>query len=116
MVVADDRRQDHLDAMAHLRQLELQIASLSREMGDTRVHNEHEIADLKEEIAKFCAWIQNDGQKSAWFYSAEADLRQLVESTRWVRMTKRIIAWIAGALIGIIMAWNAGAVWIKENL
>lgn len=102
--------------MAHLRQLELQLASLSRELGDTRVHSEHEISDIKEEIGRFCQWMQNDAQKSAWFYQAEDDLRQLVESTRWVRTTKRIIAWVAGALIGIIMAWNAGAVWIKENL
>ena len=102
--------------MAHLRQLELQLAALSRELGDTRVHNEHEIADLKEEIERFCAWMQNDAQKSAWFYQAEADLRQLVESTRWVRTTKQIIAWIAGAAVGIIMAWNAAVVWVKENL
>jgi hypothetical protein len=76
-------------------------------LGDTRVHNEHEIKDLKEEIANFCAWMQNDAQKSAWFYSAESDLRQLVESTRWIRTTKRVIAWIVGAAIGTIMAWNA---------
>ena len=55
MAVADERRQDHLDAMAHLRQLEMQLAALSRELGDTRVHNEHEIADIKEEIERFCA-------------------------------------------------------------
>ena len=102
--------------MAHLRQLELQLAALSRELGDTRVHNEHEIADLKEEIERFCAWMQNDAQKSAWFYQAEADLRQLVESTRWVRTTKRIIAWIAGAAVGIIMAWNAVEIWVREHL
>ena len=116
VAVADDRRQDHIDAMAHLRQLELQLAALSRELGDTRVHNEHEIADLKEEIERFCAWMQNDAQKSAWFYQAEADLRQLVESTRWVRTTKRIIAWIAGAAVGIIMAWNAVEIWVREHL
>ena len=73
---AEDRRQDHADAMAHLRQLELQLASLSRELGDTRVHNAHEIADIKEEIDHFCKWMTNDAQKSAWFYQAEEDLRQ----------------------------------------
>lgn len=112
----EDRRQDHADAMAHLRQLELQLAALSRELGDTRVHNAHEIADIKEEIENFCAWMRNDSMKSAWFYQAEEDLRQLVESTRWVKTTKRLVVWTAGVVAGIIMAWNAVAVWIKENL
>jgi phosphate uptake regulator len=113
---AEERQHDHTVAMAHLRQLELQLAALSRELGDTRVHNEHEIRDLKEELASFCAWMQDDSKKSAWFYEAEADLRQMVESTRWVRTTKRIVVWLVGAAVGTIMAWNAAAVWIKENL
>ena len=112
----EERQHDHLVAMQQLRQLELQLASLSRELGDSRVHNAHEIKDLKEEVANFCAWMQEDGRKSAWFYSAEADLRQLVESTRWVRTTKRIVVWTVGAAVGTIMAWNAVGVWIRENL
>ena len=112
----EDRRHDHADAMAHLRQLELQLASLSRELGDTRVHNAHEIADIKEEIENFCAWMRNDSMKSAWFYQAEEDLRQLVESTRWVKTTKRIVAWIGGGVVGIIMAWNAVEIWVREHL
>ena len=112
----EDRRQDHADAMAHLRQLELQLASLSRELGDTRVHNEHEIADIKEEIENFCAWMRNDSMKSAWFYQAEEDLRQLVESTRWVKTTKRLVVWTVGAAVGIIMAWNAVEIWVREHL
>jgi hypothetical protein len=112
----EEHQHDHLVAMAQLRQLELQLASLSRELGDSRVHNAHEIKDLKEEIANFCAWMQNDAQKSAWFYAAEADLRQLVESTRWIRTTKRIVVWTVGAVVGTIMAWNAAVVWVRENL
>ena len=113
---AEDRRQDHLDAMAHLRQLELQLAALSRELGDTRIHNAHEIADIKEEIDKFCSWMLNDSVKSAWYYSAEADLRQLVETNRWLSTTKRILVWIGGGLVGIIMAWNAVEIWVREHL
>lgn len=112
----EERQHDHSIAMAHLRHLELQLAALSRELGDNRIHTEHEISDLKEELANFCSWMQEDSKKSAWFYTAEADLRQLVESTRWVRMTQRIIVWVVGAAVGTIMAWNAAAVWIKENL
>ena len=112
----EERQHDHSVAMAHLRQLELQLVALSRELGDTRVHNEHEIKDLKEELANFCAWMQEDSKKSAWFYGAEADLRQLVESTRWMKTTQRIVIWVIGTAAGIIMAWNAAAVWIKENL
>lgn len=116
MAVADERRQDHLDAMAHLRQLELQLAALSRELGDTRVHNEHEIADIKEEIARFCEWMQNDSAKSAWYYSAEADLRHLVEANRWLSTTKRVLAWIGGSVVGIILAWNAVEIWVREHM
>ncbi len=112
----EDRRQDHADAMAHLRQLELQLARLSRELGDTRVHNAHEIADIKEEIGKFCEWMQNDSAKSAWYYSAEADLRQLVETNRWLSTTKRVLAWIGGGLVGTILVWNAVEIWIREHL
>ena len=112
----EERQHDHSVAMAHLRQLELQLVALSRELGDTRVNNEHEIKDLKEELANFCAWMKEDSKKSAWFYGAEADLRQLVESNRWIKMTQRIVVWVIGTTTGIIMAWNAAAVWIKENL
>jgi hypothetical protein len=112
----EDRRQDHADAMAHLRQLELQLASLSRELGDTRVHTEHEITDIKEEIDNFCAWMRNDSMKSAWFYQAEEDLRQLVETNRWLSTTKRLLAWIGGTLVGITLVWNAVEIWVRDHL
>jgi hypothetical protein len=112
----EDRRQDHADAMAHLRQLDLQLAALSRDLDDTRIHNAHEIADIKEEIDKFCAWMLNDSVKSAWYYSAEADLRQLVETNRWLSTTKRVLAWIGGGLVGTIMVWNAVEIWVREHL
>ena len=112
----EKRGQDHADALARFRQLELQLASLSRELRDDRAHNEHEITDIKEEIENFCQWMQDDSQKSAWFYQAEEDLKQLVESTRWVRTTKRLLAWIGGVVVGSIMAWNSITIWIRENL
>lgn len=113
---AEERRQDHLDAMAHLRQLDQQFAALSRELGDTRVHTEHEIQDLKDEISRFCKWVEQDAVKSAWFYTARDDLQQLVESARWIKVTKRLVAWGTGALVGAIMAWNAAEVWIREHM
>jgi hypothetical protein len=112
----EERQHDHAVVMANLRQVEVQLANLSRELGETRVHHEHEFRDLKEELARFYEWMQEDSKKSAWFYAAESDLRQVVESNRWIKTTQRIVIWAAGAIAGTIMAWNAAAVWIKENL
>lgn len=112
----EEHRQNHVEAMARVRQLELQLAMLSRELGDTRIHSEHEIKDIKEELAQFCQWMQDDSVKSAWFYQAEADLKQLVESNQWLKTTKRLVVWLVGVVVGTTMAWNAVAIWIRENL
>lgn len=112
----EDRRQDHVDLMAHLRQLESQLASLSRELGDTRVHHEHAIVDIKEDVERFCQWMRADTAKSAWFYTAEPELRHLVESAQWIRTTKKIVVWIVGTLVGAIMAWNAAEAFIRGRM
>lgn len=112
----EERQHDHAVVMANLRQMETQLANLSREVGETRVQYEHEFRDLKEELGRFCTWMQDDSKKSAWFYAAESDLRQVVESNRWIKTTQRIVIWVTGTAAGIIMALNAAGVWIKENL
>lgn len=107
------RRQLHDDQMAKIRSLEMQLISLAREMSDVRTHTQHELDDLKEEVERFCAWMQNDSARSAWFYSAEPELREVVEGSQWLKNTKRLIVWASGLLAGIIMAWNAVDGWIR---
>ena len=106
------RRQLHDDQMAKIRSLEMQLISLAREMSDVRTHTQHEIDDLKEDVDRFCAWMQTD---SAWFYGAENELREVVEGSQWVKNTKRLIVWASGLLAGVIMAWNAVEGWMKAK-
>jgi len=107
------RRQLHDDQMAKIRSLEMQLISLAREMSDVRTHTQHELDDLKEEVERFCAWMQNDSARSAWFYGAELELREVVESNQWIKNTKRLIVWASGLVAGVIMAWNAVVGWLR---
>ena len=109
------RKQLHEDQMAQIRHLETQLVSLAREMSDVRTHTQHEIDDLKEEVDRFCTWMQTDSARSAWFYGAENELREVVEGSLWVKNTKRLIVWASGLLAGVIMAWNAVEAWIKAK-
>ena len=109
------RRQLHDDQMAKIRSLEMQMISLAREMSDVRTHTQHEIDDLKEEVDRFCTWMQNDSTRSAWFYGNERELREVVESNQWIKNTKRLIVWASGLVAGVIMAWNAIEGWMKAK-
>ena len=109
------RRQLHEDQMAQIRHLETQLVSLAREMSDVRTHTQHEIDDLKQEVDRFCTWMQNDSARSAWFYGAENELREVVEGSQWLKNTKRLIVWASGLLAGVIMAWNAVEGWMKAK-
>ena len=111
-----DASEDHREHQQQLRMLEAQLAALAREIGDARIHHAHEIGDLKEAVEKFCVWMRDDSQKSSWFYQAESDLRQIVETNRWLTTTKRVLAWIGGGAVGIIMVWNAVEIWIRDHL
>ena len=109
------RKQLHEDQMAQIRHLESQLVALAREMSDVRTHTQHEIDDLKEDVDRFCAWMQTDSARSAWFYGAENELREVVEGSQWVKNTKRLIVWASGLLAGVIMAWNAVEGWMKAK-
>ena len=107
------RRQLHDDQMAKIRHLESQLVALAREMSDVRTHTQHELGDLKEEVERLCTWMQNDSARSAWFYNAEPELREVVEGSQWLKNTKRLIVWASGLVAGVIMAWNAVEGWIR---
>lgn len=107
------RKQLHEDQMAQIRHLESQLVALAREMSDVRTHTQHELGDLKEEVERLCTWMQNDSARSAWFYNAEPELREVVEGSQWLKNTKRLIVWASGLVAGVIMAWNAVEGWIR---
>ena len=107
------KKQLHEDQMAQIRHLESQLVALAREMSDVRTHTQHELDDLKEEVERFCAWMQNDSARSAWFYGNEHELREVVEGNQWIKNTKRLIVWASGLVAGVIMAWNAVEGWIR---
>ncbi len=106
------RKQLHEDEMAQIRHLESQLVALAREMSDVRTHTQHELGDLKEKVERLCTWMQNHSARSAWFYNAEPELREVVEGSQWLKNTKRLIVWASGLVAGVIMAWNAVDGWI----
>ena len=72
--------------------------------------------DLRHELNRLIAWVQEDSRRSAWFYAAEADLRHLVDTNRWATLTRRFLAWFTGAATGFLLFWEAAERWIKEHL
>ena len=62
--------------------------------------------ELLSEIAKLKAWIEQDSKQSAWFYDSKNDLRELIESKRWIMITRHVIAWTAGAVLSGILFWQ----------
>jgi len=106
------RKQLHEDEMAQIRHLESQLVALAREMSDVRTHTQHELGDLKEKVERLCTWMQNHSARSAWFYNAEPELREVVEGSQWLKNTKQLIVWASGLVAGVIMAWNAVDGWI----
>lgn len=109
-------RQEHADVMEYLHRLAGQHGELSRELGDTKARLEHEIEDLKDEVEQFCQWMQADTKRSAWFYHAQPEIKQLVDSALWVKTTRKIVAWIMGAVLGTILAISTIEVFIREHL
>lgn len=95
----------HDEVMHELRQLDVDLA-----------HIRHEIADLKEETDRFCAWMQEDSLKSAWYYDNREELRGLVESAKWVKTLRRAVAWVIGAAAGVIMAAQQMEIWWREHV
>lgn len=71
--------------------------------------------DLDHELTRLINWVRQDSERSRWFYQAEHDLRDMVESKRWVYMSKKIVAWLAGTLVGAVLTWQHIEEWIKVH-
>lgn len=109
-------RQYHTDVMNYLHSLEKQHIALSRELGDAKTHTEHHIQELTDQVQELCTWTQIDAIKSAWLYESEQELKQIVEGARWVKLTQKLIAWVAGTVAGSIMALSTVEVFLREHL
>ena len=95
----------HDELMAALHKLEMELA-----------HALHEIDDLKEEAGAFCDWMRRDSEKSQWFYANRDELSGLVESSKWVKTLRRVVAWLIGAVAGTIIAAQQIEAWVREHL
>lgn len=109
-------RQEHTDVMEFLHRLADQHGVLSREMAAHKSRIEHDIEDLKHEVEEFCTWRQAHVDRASWFYEAEPDIRQIVESTRWLKTSRKILAWILGSCLGAIMAYSTIEIFIRDHL
>ena len=109
-------RQEHTDVMEFLHRLAREQGELSREMAAHKSRIEHDIEDLKHEVEEFCTWRQAHVDRASWFYEAEPDIRQIVESTRWLKTSRKILAWILGSCRGAIMAYSTIEIFIRDHL
>lgn len=94
----------HHEVLEMLHRMDMRLAQIDRE-----------IEGLREEADRFCTWMQNDSEKSAWYYDNRSELVQLVESSRWVRATRKAVAWLIGAAAGALMAAQQLEIWLREH-
>jgi hypothetical protein len=94
----------HDDVVAYIHGLEIRLAKLGTEL-----------AAVRRELAKLTAWAEEDEANSSWFYAAKEDIRDLVDSKRWIGTSRRFVLMISGTIAGIVMAWNAVEIFIKEH-
>lgn len=114
--MGEQERQEHADVMEFLHRLAGQHGELSRELSASKSHLEHEIEDLKDEVENFCKWMQAETKRSAWFYQAQPQIKQLVDSAIWVKTTRKFLAWIVGAILGTIMAISTVEIFVRDHL
>ena len=85
--------------------------------GEVRLSQlEAEAQELRDEVRRLVAWVREDSRRSAWLYDAEADLREVVETSRWATFTKRFLPWLFGLATGFLLFWEAAERWFKEHL
>ena len=94
----------HADVIERIHASELRLAQL-----------EDQARDLRAEVKRLVAWVREDSRRSAWLYDAEADLRDLVATNRWATLTRRFLAWFAGAATGFLVFWEAAERWLREH-
>ena len=114
--MGEAERQEHADVMDFLHRLARELGELSREMAAHKSRIEHDIEELEREVEGFCTWRQAHVDRASWFYEAEPDIRQIVESTRWLKTARKILAWIMGAVLGTILAISTIEVFIREHM
>jgi len=92
-------------ALIRYHEMAIQIAALRQEL-----------SDLHEHCRAAREWMRLDEDRSRWFYAVEHDLRELVESTRYLKRSRRIVGWLIGAMMGAIMFWETVVVWVREHV
>jgi hypothetical protein len=92
-------------ALVRYHELAIQLAALRQEVTDLHEHC-HAARD----------WIRVDAERSRWFYSVEHELKELVESTQYLKRSRRIVAWFVGATMGALMFWESVVVWLREHV
>lgn len=95
----------HDELMRAVHKLEMELAHLTHEMGE-----------LREDASHFGDWMRRDTEKSQWYYDNREELRQLVESARWVKTFRRAVAWLIGAVAGAIMVTQQIEIWVREHM
>lgn len=105
LVVPEPLHCHHADVVAYIRGLEI---------SNTRF--QQDVKALKIEIEQIKLWIEQDEKDSRWFYSVRTDLEDIVASKRWVSLTRRVVVFAAGALVGALMAWETVETWLKTHL
>lgn len=114
--MGEAERQEHADVMDFLHRLARDHGELSREMAAHKSLIEHDIEELKHEVEGFCTWRQAHVDRASWFYEAEPDIRQIVESTRWLKKARKILAWVLGSFLGAIMAYSTIEMFIRDHI
>lgn len=94
----------HADVIERIHASELRLAQL-----------EDQARDLRAEVKRLVAWVREDSRRSAWLYDAEADLREVVATSRWATFTQRFVVWLIGAATGFLLFWEAAERWFKEH-
>ena len=95
----------HDEVMRAMHKLELELA-----------HAMREISDIKDEADNFCEWMRKDAEKSQWYYDNRDELKQIVDSAKWVKTLRRAVAWLVGAVAGTIMVVQQIEIWVREHM
>lgn len=95
----------HDELMLAVHKLEMELAHLTHTMGE-----------LREDANHFDGWMRRDSEKSQWYYDNREELRQLVESSKWIKTFRRAIAWLIGAVAGAIMVMQQIEIWVREHI
>ena len=95
----------HDELMRAIHKLEMDVA-----------HATHQIGELREDANHFGDWMRQDVQRSQWYYDNREELRQLVESAKWVKTFWRAVAWLIGAVAGAVMVAQQVEIWVREHI